>query len=308
MASNQRLLNFFPTIREDESIYSICARFHQLSGYLRPEVTSNLLLGHCHGGTRQDMQVGLAHLLQVSGGAFESIPEMLRTRTVLRAYLPLMSSLRRAAIIRTCSQPWSVDTTRATAGLTWNKVTTYHELRICTECADRQRRELGSCYWLNSHQLPGVWVCLEHGGSLSVVPRRGRRIREWISAENAWSTLNHGSINPVSLNRFRQLAACVNWIGSNESLTFEVLAAMIRSRLRLAGFARSDVKMTTAELERLNSAEISPLVSSGAPHFAALGNPVWISSSLKDRLTAHPVKLAALLSIAGECNFRQSDQ
>ena len=287
----------------DETVYSACARYHDRSGYFNSEATSELLLGHQRGGSHIDTLVGVNHLQVATSNAFEPLEILLRERTVLAAYLPLMTGTRRSSIMNVCANALDSETTRARTGLTWNEVTTDHELRHCPSCADQQRSELGYSFWRTPHQLPGVWVCLEHGGTLSYVPKRGKRNMNWLSAERAWPRLLHGRVRSEFTERLIRVAACIYWIASNTSINSDVLDAMIRTRFKRAGRIRNEIKVTDTELESLQSQDIAPLIESGASHFKGLSNPIWIRQTIRDRRTAHPVKWAVLLSLYGDCSL-----
>ena len=121
-------LTFFPDIQADETIYSACTRYHFRSGYSDSATTSTRLLGHARGGKHQDLPVGVARLSRLTGGAIAANETTLRERTVLRAYLPLMSLARREKVVGACLRSTKSVLAKAYSGLSYG-ITTDHRLR-----------------------------------------------------------------------------------------------------------------------------------------------------------------------------------
>ncbi|WP_445322812.1 TniQ family protein [Ramlibacter sp. AN1015] len=291
-------LPFFPEPTEGETLYSLCARFHRRSGYARPEYSSNVMLGHPRGGSRPDILTGLRHLEAASGNLIEATESTLRTRTVLRAYLPFMSAPRRREVFAAVAAS-NRTTSRCAAGLPWNDVVLRHELRCCPECSLEDRSRYGVACWKVDHQLPGVWICSDHGWPLLVQAKRGARNSNWVTVQDAKLIDPLPRPTPQILAQLKSIASAVLWIGSQTALNVDALSSMMRLRLRMQSAIACELKCTKAELESIHSDRVSRVVNSGLSHFRSFQDWTWLRHTLFDRRYAHPLRWALALAISG---------
>ena len=291
-------LTFFPAIEADETIYSVCARYHFRSGYSDSATSSARLLGHSRGGKHLDLPVGLARLSRLTGGTIAANELTLRERTVLRAFLPLMPQARRARVVETCLRSTKSVLAKAYAGLSYG-ISTNHGLRHCIECLEAQHAKHGFAFWRTSHQLPGVWVCPDHQCLLTFLPERSKKRTDWIRVER--SALRDLPVEAVAVaQRLSRVSSAIQWISNSERLHVDALVVMVRARLHAARHTRSDMKATAEELAGVHRTEVRPLSLSGIAHFEGFRDEGWISSCLVDERASHPLKWAVLLSITGE--------
>lgn len=291
-------LTFFPDIQADETIYSACTRYHFRSGYSDSATTSTRLLGHARGGKHQDLPVGVARLSRLTGGAIAANETTLRERTVLRAYLPLMSSARREKVVGACLRSTKSVLAKAYSGLSYG-VTTDHRLRHCFECLQAQYAKHGFAFWRTSHQLPGVWVCPDHQSLLVHLPERSKKRTDWVRVDrSALRELPHEAV--AVTRRLSQVSSVMQWISNSERLHVDALVVMVRARLHEARHTRSDMKATDEELARVHKTEVAPLALCGVSQFQGFRYEGWISSCLVDERASHPLKWAVLLGISGE--------
>ena len=295
-------LTFFPDIKPDETLYSVCARYHYRSGYSDSATTSARLLGHLRGGKQYDLLVGMAKLSELTEGAIPANEATLRERTVLRAYLPFMPPTRRTKVVEACLRSTKSVLAKSYAGLSTG-ATTNHFLRHCPECLEAQHTEHGFVFWNTSLQLPGVWVCPHHQRPLMFLPERNKKRTDWIPvARNALQELPPEAI--AIAGRLGRVSCAMQWIGSAERLNVDAVAIMVRARLHGARYTRSDVKASDVELARLHKNEVHPLLRSGVAQFQGLTDESWISNCLRDERASHPLKWAVLLSTAGNVDDR----
>jgi hypothetical protein len=292
-------LPFFPALEKDESLYSICARFHRLSGYRDSEITSELMFGYRNGGARQENSLALWHLAEATGRVIPPTEKTIRERTVLRSYLPFMRPVQRQVVLRNLLTPQTEPLNRAKAGLTWNAVTVTHELRACPECVDQQLREIGFAYWRTSHQLPGVWVCTEHKQPLWAQRRRGPRNLAWIDVHSAHLSPTPLATSVESLRQLTRLADCLAWLANRSTIDLDALAALVRFRLHQGGCTQSEVKLSDDEQRDLLNAFRAAYVLTGIDHLGFLDSPKWLHLTLRDKRAAHPVRWAVMLAATG---------
>ena len=216
----------------------------------------------------------------------------------MRAYLPLMSADRRLEAVELLRSPFHSGSKRARVGLSWNEVTTVHELRLCTECLNNQRARIGFGYWESAKQLPGVWICTTHREILRYVPQQGPKRRDWISASSAITRpIFETSFDHAVVKLLTRIEACITWISSQSTLDRDGLTMMTRTRLYEARHFRNETRATFDELDTLQHKFIAPLLTAKIPHFVALSDAEWMRQILRDRRAGHPVKWALLLAL-----------
>lgn len=291
---------YFPSPEPGETLYSICARFHRLSGGLDPDATSLLLLGSRRGGARQDHIFGLTRLAAASGGLIAADESVLRERTVLRAYLPFMAADKRQAVIHTiCLSQYRKPPSRAQTGLTWNSITLTHELRACPQCLLQQRQHLGFGFWRSAHQLPGVWMCAEHQEILRTVPKRGPRNAGWVTARDEILVTALELFDNSDRQILGRIADSVHWLADFARVNLDALTLMVRSRLHECGFTPSAFSLSAKDLASIATECRNRLGRFRAGHFDFVHSPLWLGQVLFDRRASHPVRWAVLLAITG---------
>lgn len=80
----------------DESLYSLAARHHRISGNLRPERTALQLFGHSRGGYPHDLPGGLDHFVAATDGRLGDANGIATERTVF----PALTLFRSQALVR----------------------------------------------------------------------------------------------------------------------------------------------------------------------------------------------------------------
>lgn len=292
-------LPFVPDLKDDETLYSMCARFHRMSGNRSSEVTSMQLLGHRIGGARQENSLALWHLSEATGGTVPANESTLRTRTVLGSYLPFMRSTHRHSVLRQLISNQREESSRARLGLTWNAVTVEHELRACPGCMEEQNDRHGFAFWKSKHQDPGVWICTQHKQPLWSQQRRGVRNVRWLDARSADLRPNPSLMLSKKLEQLGRLADCLAWLKSRSTVDIDVLSAMTRSRLYSGGAASSEVKLSVEDHGSLLALLRSTYGDAGIKHFDFLSSPSWLQQTLRDQRYAHPVRWGLLLAVVG---------
>lgn len=154
------LLDWFP----GESLYSLIAREHSISGRKKAVATINHFFGMAKerglGNGRTEMDC----LIERTDGALGSPSEILNERTILRYYRPFLRQRTRRLV-----QPGKfggVDMLKFPLGLHTGRYLTLYPLKGCRACVEEDRSTTGMPYWRLEHQFPGVWVCLQHNQPL----------------------------------------------------------------------------------------------------------------------------------------------
>lgn len=158
-------LPYFPRIYQDESLYSVLARYHRHVGGGSPKQTLCDLFGSPNVIASTDLQGHLGALASRLPPSWALSADRLLAQFTLFPYLlafqpaPVRERVARAAV------EGSLSGVHLLIGLASSKYRVKF-LRFCPECLQDMRRDVGEYYWRRSHQVAGVLICLEHGCSL----------------------------------------------------------------------------------------------------------------------------------------------
>lgn len=149
----------------DETLFSLCSRYHRASGQRLASTTCRLLFGHPNQGCAHDFPARLNHFLAVSGNTLGSVEHIVEHRTVLPLYLRFASTNQVNATLNAAALN-SSGRLKFQLGLLTSRFRANHPLKACPYCMDEDMKAHSTPYWHREHQLPGVWVCLRHGRKL----------------------------------------------------------------------------------------------------------------------------------------------
>jgi len=145
----------------DETLFSLCSRYHFASGNQLASTTCKALFGHKTQGSAHDFPARLGHFLGVVGTALGSADDIVEARTVLPFYLRFASPGLAGGVTKAAVQN-SSGSLKFQLGLLTSRFRANHPLKACHACMNEDRRDHATAYWHKAHQLPGVWVCLRH--------------------------------------------------------------------------------------------------------------------------------------------------
>jgi transposase len=222
----------------DETVFSICSRYHRLSAHWSHKRTGKILFDHARGAVAHDLPCRLDALARNTRHAWGDAASMALEHTVLPVYLPLKPAVHcRAALAAMCGQDGSG--LRFCLGVRAHGMGTAHPLKACAECLEEDLRTLGTAYWHRAHQLPGVWRCPRHGTPILVsrMKAKGERRFAWLLPDEAELSPSHADADTgQGLNDpAAQLARCaISWTARAMDLHLdrERLAFVYVDRLR----------------------------------------------------------------------------
>ena len=145
----------------DETLFSLCSRYHAASGNQRASTTCQALFGHKTQGCAHDFPARLSHFLEAAGLALGSVDDVVEARTVLPFYLRFAGPTLAERVIHAATQT-SAGALKFQLGLLTSRFRANHPMKACRACMEEDRRDHATAYWHRAHQLPGVWVCLRH--------------------------------------------------------------------------------------------------------------------------------------------------
>ena len=95
--SGNRALSFLQDFFPDETLYSLCARFHYMSGNRLASTTSHQLFGVPDAAMLHDFPAHLSTFVARTHGLLGDVENLSYDRTLLRFYVPYQSAKTIAA-------------------------------------------------------------------------------------------------------------------------------------------------------------------------------------------------------------------
>ncbi|GLB62092.1 TniQ family protein [Cytobacillus sp. NCCP-133] len=158
------MLSFFPTLYEDELLYSWFARYHVQSCNLSPKATMKDLFGTDNALAVPDLPTNLVFPFnRIKHFDVPSLETGVNEHTFYRYYTTFTKeSLRKQVFdaMVTGNRPGSI---HLTMGIVASTISEHAFFRFCPECMAEDILTFGETYWRLSFQLPSVLICLKHG-------------------------------------------------------------------------------------------------------------------------------------------------
>lgn len=222
----------------DETLFSLCSRFHGAAGNRLAATTCKALFGHKTQGCAHDFPARLDHFIAVAGSRLGAVHEIIERRTVLPLYLRFTNNDLATKVVTAAAQN-SAGTLKFQLGLLTSRFRANHPLKACPACMVEDERSHATAYWHREHQLPGVWVCRKHDRSLvaSDLKATGVSRFHWLLPVVAHFEVSGLSAPSLSATR---LAAMVAGVVAQRglSLSAEVLARTYKTALKSKGLLR----------------------------------------------------------------------
>lgn len=288
----------FPHPFAGELVYSVCSRFHIRSGNQRRETTSIALFGYSTAFRNPQVPAGLNWLSVISRGILNPSEETLRSRTLLKAYLPLIPVNRRSGIFS------AIAASDPTAAKARSGLSRYCEaaklLKFCDQCVIDQTKMEGVSFWKTDHQLPGVWLCMEHKMVLRLVDLQNTLTRDWKLPHHFSESAIQPKLSSMQMLKLFRVMDVMNWIAKKSFLDTTNLLIMLRLRLRLAGMCRSELKLFTVEVEHLQHLMTNFYSDVTTPDVVAAMREDWFSNLFNEKRHYNPLTWALALAFCGD--------
>lgn len=162
-----------PTLYEDELLYSIVARYGQMTGYLGAESANLDLFGRSFGHASSRAPSALSAMADRLPAILKiSARDLVTCHTLLPYYYAFFPDDRREkAIDASLAQNGRAD---KAAGMDAGPLPTPRNLRFCPACLDAMETANQDLHWKRVHQLAIVALCPDHGCDLrlsSIAPQ-----------------------------------------------------------------------------------------------------------------------------------------
>ena len=215
---------FLPTWLPGETLYSLCARYHRLSGNRLAGDTSLQLFAAPDAGFLHDFPSHLESFVARTQGVLGSVDDLARGHTLLGFYIPFRKEQDVTDTILIMAGD-SVRDLKFRLGLPASRVGADHPLKACPACVESDRRKEGGSYWHLEHQWPSVWVCQKHEQLLHVCVGRNkkRNRRQWVLPEDMESSLwwKPPDIEPVARSFLIRLTRVTTELTGQCGIAFE---------------------------------------------------------------------------------------
>ncbi len=282
----------------DESIYSILSRYHRRSGNGSTHATCVQLFGSTAHSSRHDFPNQISVLADRTSGHYGSASQIIMERTIYPVFRPFRSPTTHAsawqAMMATSPSPVAQILHLPSSG-----VPATHPLKICSCCLQLCQQEYGLGYWRREHQLPGVWVCAEHGEPLrtsTACPGHGRDFQWILPSCTTVKSANDFALWPDKLRllgNIQEKTCGATDLGESEFLVPELLSRTYRNRARGLGFVTPRGAVDFFAAERIFVATYKPLhdVPDVGPALPASGSSgAWMRRLCSSGLRVHPIR------------------
>lgn len=247
------------------------------------------LFGRAHACRQRDLPHGMDRFQQASRGLLGTTEEILRERTVLGAYWPLIDDPTRQAMIAAASDTTGVGVAM-TLGLPASRLGATHPLRWCSECLRDAEARLQQPTWLIEHQWPATWVCLHHESPLSQVHSdRAQWLRPGAMPSRALASGNSSESAALLL-----AARLSQKLAQREAVDQTSLQINCVEKMRVLGLAASRSRLAA---DRIDDWFAQSAIGQWCCRHAdqiQLPSGTWIRKLLRSRAVAHPTKWVLL--------------
>lgn len=156
------LLEWLP----DETLFSLCSRFHHLSGHRTPARSCRELFGSERAGSAHDTPA-LVRSLVNRFPDLGSVHAIIQHHTLLPFYFPFHKEINCLNWIEQVSTG-TAPSLKAQLGLAASRFGAAHPLKSCPQCMKEDAALQGVAYWHVAHQIPAVLVCPIHKNPLLI--------------------------------------------------------------------------------------------------------------------------------------------
>lgn len=290
--ARQTLCAHFPTPLPGETLYSVCARFHSLTAVRRPALTGLLLFGSHRASSKRCVPVGLTTLVRCLPHLFESEYSALQQHTHASLYLRFMTPDQAACAAAVCAGPMHL---RERHPFNWAsaRFEQQHPLRVCPTCIVTDHDHLGYALWHLCHQLPGVWICPDHGEALRLALPATQSTWALPSLVNSTKS---SEWNLPERELLEYLADTVNRLCGTRSANLASLREQICQDLEQAGVTQASRALNAPKVNRWLASHLGRLPHTHLHAFDATAGCECIVGALGKRKAHHPLRWAILMA------------
>ncbi len=283
----------------DETLYSLVSRQHVVAGNTSHSTTCRQMFGHPQRGSAHDFPSRVDELVTRTQGTLGSARQIIECHTLLPFYLrfsePVVAENAIAAL-----RGNGIGSLKFTLGLLTGGFRANHPLKACRECMVEDMHRHQVPYWHVEHQVPGVWVCLQHEAVLMEANVKATGVHRFLWHIPASELLQHAFQGPPP-SELRQLAEVAGQLHRARGRHFELSRVRVTYRLRAAelGYGKGFMSMRLGAMAKDYVAMTSSLRV--VPEFRPLPQDAetaydQLAKMLGPRCSSHPIRHASLIS------------
>ncbi len=247
------MLPYFPPAYPDELLYSLLARFHRHMGETSPKRTLDMLFGN------RSVRAGV--LLQGHLGDFSSHLPTERHLTPVRLLMdftlyPYLTAFQPAEVRQSVQDALIAghgDWINVRLGLAASQIQAATALRYCPACRQEMLTRHGELYWRRDHQLPGVFVCPDHG-----IPLQDSLVRPGTVGQHDFLAADEGNCPDIAADSVAQAAVpwrmaqrCADLLRNPpDARPLHAWGETYRQDLRRRGFGKGDERVDQKKLSQ----------------------------------------------------------
>ncbi|WP_163528059.1 TnsD family Tn7-like transposition protein [Halobacillus ihumii] len=302
------MLSFFPTLYDDELLYSGLARYHVRSCNFSPKTTMKDLFGSASTIAVPDLLTHLEKLYeQVQHFRGPTINEWIQEHTFFHYYTEFAKKQVKEQVYNAMATGNKPGAIHMMTGMMASNISEPSYFRFCPHCVGKDIECYGETFWHLSHQLPGVLVCLKHETLLqdSNVPFRGPNKHKYIAAtkENCGSTVNTSVFNNQTMSHLKQIAKdSIQLAKTDFSFNWQGIQQAYHYLLQKHGYATVKGTVDQRELaEQFKHYYGEELLKALQSAVDADHPSCWLKAiTRKHRKAFHPIRHLLLIHFFGE--------
>lgn len=302
------MIPFFPMFYKDELIYSVISRYHLYSGNVSITQTTKDLFGKKK-YIIPDLTTDLELLFRnVRHFTVESINEWISNHTLYNYYTNFNTDAVKVSIKEFMIKGNGENKLHYLTGQVASTVKEPMYFKYCPKCWKEDIDKNGETYWRTYHQLPSVFVCLEHMSFLEESTEYFRQMDSYFAFTNinvcsSKEKMDVKKFSKVSFHFFISIARESYKITTkNYNFRVDNLSAIYRFILRDNGYIKVNGNINQIKLRedfiRYYGSEFLKLMQS-LP--SGVDSECWLRAiTRKQRKSFHPVRHLLLIHFLGE--------
>lgn len=304
-ASDLQMLQFFPEIYPEETVYSIVARLSRTMGQLGATTTKSWLFDAEKARIHPTVPANLMRIANAGPPSltFEALHKNHSLADYYTAFQPpaLATKVRLAAMER--GSPANM------AGAAMPFVSDIHRLKFCDVCRQEDRQAFGEAYWRRIHQLPEYLVCTRHH---STMQNTSIDFSKTLTKLYAAEDLSEYDIKPITKLTTRGFAIALRLSRLIEDVVSGERLGVCRNDLRASLNERARISGLTTRNNRFDRQAIREAAREAHADLEAVwpkiinddGEPSWLRCFVSPYTKMHPFAIIMLIDAFNEVKNR----
>lgn len=303
------MLSFFPKIYKDELLFSVLSRYHRQSGNITIKQTTEDLFGKKKIYIIPDLTTEL-ELLIIRISHFEKIEidSWIDNHSLYNYYTNFSSEIVKQRVKDYMIKGNGENKIHYLTGQVASTVKEPIYFKYCPKCLQNDYEKYGETYWRTYHQLPSVFICIEHSQLLensSIYFRQENPLSAHPCMENCFNVVNERETDLTKLN----LALLLNVAEESYKIAIRnyhfsqvKLLEIYRYHLKEKGYMRGNGRINQIKLrEDFNKFYGIVFLKLMQSFPSGVDGECWLRAiTRKHRKVFHPIRHILLIHFIGE--------